>query len=121
MAEFMIVLDGTDEGLVAVQDALSQNNGSIIAVFDPVILIGDGDDTTVTAVSAITPGVRAVGYDHPVDVESLGLDEASAFIASGWNTRFNADYEAEKASRPGDGESWTMLGDCVMNDEEAVA
>lgn len=121
MAEFMIVLDATDEGLAAVQSALAQNNGSVIALFDPVILIADGDDTTVSAVTGVVPGVRAVAYDQPMDVEALGLDEASAVIASGWNLRFTADYQSEKASRPQDGESWNLLGDCVVNDEEVVA
>src|SRR5258708_40050030 len=93
----------------------------MVPVFDPVILIADGDDGTASAVAALTQGVKAVAYDQAVDVASLGLDADSAVIASAWNLRFTADYQSEKSGRPFDGGSWNgILGDCIRDDDAAA-
>ncbi|MDT0452063.1 hypothetical protein [Streptomyces hesseae] len=116
--ELLIVLDGTDEGVAAVTEALDQSQAAVTSVFDPVILMADGTDETITALNQLGQGVRALSTDAPLDIAPLGLDEDSALVASAWNLRFDPDYQSAKAARPRDGDDWDTSDGCALLDEE---
>ena len=121
MSAFLIVLDGTDEGVSAVNNALTANNGAPVTAFDPYLLIADGDQQTIAAIRELSQGVRAVSSDAALDTSSLNLDADTALVASAWNLQFDPDYQAAKENRSDDFESWGLQGSCIIDESEAVS
>ena len=118
MARFLIVLDPSasqDQRDDAVT-AISGNGGELVALFDPVAVVAEGDESVQSALSALQGnGVLATDTDGSLDPASLQLTDDQALLVSAWTGTFSADVQDATANRFRDGDGWGFLDSCVID------
>jgi hypothetical protein len=117
MARFLIVLDPNasqaqrDDAVAAI----TGNDGEIVALFDPVAVVAEGDASVQTALSALQGnGVLATDTNGSLDPASLDLTDDQTLLVSAWTGTFSADVQGAIADRFRDGDDWGFQTSCEI-------
>ncbi len=117
MARFLVVLDpnasqAQRDGAVA---AITGNGGEVVAVFDPVAVVAEGDASVQSALSALQGnGVLATDANGSLDPASLQLSDDLTLLVGAWTGTFSADVQNALANRFRDGDVWGFQTSCEI-------
>jgi hypothetical protein len=96
--------------------AIASNGGDVVALFDPVAVISEGDDSTQTALNAlIGNGVLTLDSDGSLDPSSLGLSDDLLALVAAWTQSFSSDVQNALANRFREGDEWGFPGSCEIS------
>jgi|SRR5215218_7974681 len=117
MPRFLVVLDpNADEAdRDAVIDGMRASGGEVIAVFDPHIVVAEGDQSAQAAADQFFGiSLLAIDEDGTIDASALGLaPELEAMVAL-WTVTFTPAVQAALANRFREGEDWGFPGPCTV-------
>jgi len=117
VSTFLVIVNANDPSIL---DTIEQSDGEVISIYDPAVLLVDGDDTTHDAVAALKgAGVLELSdLDSALDASQLGLDDESAAAVDAWNLRQDPSFIDAMNNRPRDGEDWETPPDGCVQDIE---
>jgi hypothetical protein len=115
MSRFIALVNGSDSALLS---TISDNNGRLVATYEPGVLVIDGDATTAQAVAGVAVVTAVSTLDGTLDTSSLALDDETLAVVTAWNRGFDADYVASLQSGYRAGESWNFPDGCLHSGVE---
>jgi hypothetical protein len=117
MARFLVLLDANadESDRDAAVDAIRANGGEIVAVFDPHIVVAEGDESAQDAAGEFL-GISVLGTDTDgtIDPSGLGLPTELEAMVALWTQTFTPEVQTALANRFREGENWDFPGPCTV-------